>query len=202
MNCWPESRLARCARGLGVGRNPLRRRTDRVEALITLVTIILLVAAVPLATLVAGRQTDHLEVRHAQSVRAAEHQVTAVLLEPAPATGAPDPYSSVQMATVLARWQPPGQPARTGQVPAPAGTQAGRTVMVWVDASGTVTAAPPDHRSIVGDVYVACVATGLLSGVLVLASCQLARRALDRRRLRAWDAEWQVAGPLWSGRAS
>ena len=30
----------------------------------------------------------------------------------------------------------------------------------------------------------------------------LARRALDRRRLRAWDAAWRVTGPLWSGHRS
>jgi hypothetical protein len=27
----------------------------------------------------------------------------------------------------------------------------------------------------------------------------LARRVLDRRRLRAWDAEWRATGPMWSG---
>ena len=43
------TRLARCARGFGVGRNPLRRRTDRIEAAIILATMILLLVAVPLA---------------------------------------------------------------------------------------------------------------------------------------------------------
>ena len=52
-----EPRLARCARRLGVGRNPLRRRTDRIEAAIILATLILLLVAVPLAAIVmpAGR---------------------------------------------------------------------------------------------------------------------------------------------------
>jgi hypothetical protein len=26
----------------------------------------------------------------------------------------------------------------------------------------------------------------------------LARRALDRRRLAAWDSAWDATGPLWS----
>jgi hypothetical protein len=198
----PETRLARSARLLGAGHNPLRRRTDRIEAVIILITIVLLVVAVPLAALAAGRHADHVELRHAQALLAKEHQVTAVLLQQAPATGVPDPYSSVQMSRVQARWQPPGQPPRTGQVAAPAGTPVGRTVPVWIDASGAVTAPPPDHRSIVGDVFVASVATGLITGVLVLSACGLARRILDRRRLRAWDAEWQAAGPRWSGHAS
>jgi len=25
---------------------------------------------------------------------------------------------------------------------------------------------------------------------------------LDRRRLRAWEAEWRASGPLWSGHRS
>lgn len=202
MRRFPETHLARSARLLGAGRNPLRRRSDRIEAVIVLVTIILFVVAVPLAILAAGRQADHVALRHAQAVRAAEHQVTAVLLQQAPATGVPDPYSSVQTTVVLARWQPPGQPPRTGQVTAPAGTRAGHTVTVWIDASGALTAPPPDHRAIVGDVYVASLSTGLVASALVLGCCMLARRALNRRRMRAWDAEWQAAGPLWSGRAS
>jgi hypothetical protein len=42
--------------------------------------------------------------------------------------------------------------------------------------------------------------TCLLSWLVLLASSTLARRALDRRRLSAWDAEWRASGPLWSGR--
>ncbi len=193
------TRLARCARRLGFDRNPLRRRTDRVEAAIRLATLILLLVAVPIVTLAVSRQVDHLALRRAQAQQAAEHQVTAVLLRQAPPTGVPDPYTSIQMTLVLARWQPPGQPARSGQVLASAGTHAGRTVQVWVDASGAVTGPPPDHRVIVGDVCIAAAMTCLVTGLLVLGSSALAQRALDRRRLRAWDAGWRVTGPLWSG---
>jgi hypothetical protein len=41
--------------------------------------------------------------------------------------------------------------------------------------------------------------TCLLSWVLLAAAGMLARRALDRRRLRAWEAEWRASGPQWSG---
>ena len=56
-----------------------------------------------------------------------------------------------------------------------------------------------DHRDIVGDVFIAVIATCLVSWLVLLVSCALARRALDRRRLSAWDAEWRASGPLWSG---
>jgi hypothetical protein len=195
-------RLARCARVLGFDRNPLRRRTDRVEAAIRLATLILLLVAVPIFTLAVGRQADHLALRQAHAQQVADRQVTAVLLRQAPPTGVPDPYTSIQMTLVLARWQPAGQPARSGQVLAPAGAHAGSTVKVWVDASGAVTGPPPSPRVIAGDVCVAAITACLVAGLLVLGSSALARRALDRRRLRAWDAEWRATGPLWSGHRS
>jgi hypothetical protein len=73
-------------------------------------------------------------------------------------------------------------------------------VPVWVDASGAVTSPPPDHREIVGEVCVAVALTCLASFLLLLGSRALARRALDRRRMRGWEAEWQATGPLWTGR--
>ena len=198
-NRTPERRLARLARWLGFDRNPLRRRTDRIEAALRLVMMIMLVAAVPAAAVLAGQQADHLALNQAHTQQAKDHLVKAVLLQQAPATGVPNPYTSVQTAWVPARWQPPGLPPRTGQVLAPAGARAGTTVRTWIDASGAVTNPPFDHRDIVGEVCIAVVATCLGSWLVLLASSALARRALDRRRLNAWDAEWRASGPRWSG---
>ena len=120
----------------------------------------------------------------------------------APATGIPDPYTTVETTWVPARWQPPGQPARTGEVLAVAGARKGSTVRTWIDPSGAVTDPPLDNRVIVGDVWLAVMATLVMSGLLLLAAGALARRMLDRRRLRAWEAEWRTSGPLWSGHRS
>ena len=198
----PGTRLARCTRRLGFDRNPLRRRTDRIEAVIRLATVILLLVTVPIAAIVAGREADQLTLRQAHAQQAAEHEVTAVLLQRAQATGSPDPYTSVQLTYVLARWQPPGQPPRSGQVLAPAGTPAGATVAAWIDASGAIASPPPEHREIVGDVSIAATIASMVAILLLLESNALARRVLDRRRLNAWDAEWRATGPLWSGRRS
>jgi hypothetical protein len=194
----PYESLARLARWLGFDRNPLRRGTDRVEGALRLVMIIVVVAVVPATAVAAGRWTYHYVVHQAQAQQAVEHQVTAVLLVDAPATGPPDPYTSVQTAWVPARWKPPGQPPRTGEVLAVAGARKGSTVRTWIDASGAVTDPPLDHRVIRGDVWLAVTATLLVLGLLLLGAAGLARRMLDRRRLRAWEAEWRTSGPLWS----
>ncbi len=196
-----EGHLARLARWLGFDRNPLRRRTDRIEAVLRLVMMIVLVAVVPAAAVLAGQQADHAALNRAHAQQAADHMVNAVLLEQAPATGAPDPYTSVQTAWVPARWQPPGRAPRTGEVLALAGARKGSTVRTWIDASGAITNPPLDHRDIAGEVCVAVIATCLGSWLVLLASSALARRALDRRRLSGWDAEWRASGPLWSGHA-
>ena len=191
-----------CARRLGLDRNPLRRGTDRIEAVVRLLTLIVLVVAVPVAAVTVGRQTDHAELRQAHAQRATEHLVNAVLLEQAQATGIPAPYTSVQLTWVLARWQPPGLPARSGEVLAPAGAPKGSIVPIWVNASGTVTDPPTDDRTIVGDVCIAVTVTCIGSVLVLLGLGVLTRGALDRRRLRAWDAEWRATGPLWSGHRS
>jgi hypothetical protein len=194
--------LARLARWLGFDRNPLRRGTDRVEAVLRLVIILVAVVAVPTASVAAGRWADHYALHRAQLQRAVDHQVTAVLLTDAPASGIPNPYTNVQTSWVPARWQPPGQPTRTGEVLALAGARKGSTVRAWVDPSGAVTAPPLEHRFVVGDVWIAVMATCLVSWLLLLAAGVLVRRVLDRRRLRAWEAEWRASGPLWSGHRS
>jgi len=198
----PDRSLARLVRWLGLDRNPLRRGTDRTEAALRLVMIVLLVVAVPAAAIAAGRWADHRALHQAQAQRAASHLVTAVLLRDAPAIGIPDPYTSVPTTWVPARWQPPGQPPRSGEVLALAGAHRGSTVRTWIGPSGAVTGPPPDHRVIAGEVCFACVTTCLLSCLVLLVTWALARRALDRRRLRAWDAAWRSTGPLWRGHRS
>jgi hypothetical protein len=149
---------------------------------------------------VGGPTPDALH--RAQAERAVNHQVTAILLADAPATGIPDPYTSVQTAWVPARYQPPGQPPRTSEVLAVIGAHKGSTVQTWIDSSGAVTGPPINHRILVGDVWIAVVATCLVPWLLLLAASVIVRRMLDRWRLRAWEAEWRASGPLWSGRRS
>ena len=129
----------------------------------------------------------------------AEHKVTAVLLQGVAAADTPDPYSELQMTMVAARWQPPGQAPRFGQVPAPAGARAGSTETIWIDASGGV-ASGPEAGLADSAVCVAVVNTWLAAGLILLLFNGLARHFLERRRMSDWDAEWQATGPLWSGR--
>jgi len=194
----PETRRARWARWLGLDRNPLRRTVDRVETAVRLMTVVLLVTAVPAVALLAGRTADHYFLRQAHAQQASSRQVTATLTQNAPASGAADPYTSVQTTWAPARWTAPGGRARSGQVLVVAGASAGSTVRVWVNAAGAITDPPADRKDVLAEVAVTVMVTGI-AGILVLLGAEaLAYRSLNRRRFAAWDAEWRATGPLWT----
>ena len=194
------SRWAWCVRWLGLDHNPLRRPADRIEAALRVAVLLLILITVPMATLIAGRAADHIFLRDAQAQQASRHHVSAVLTQPGPASGsAIDPYVTVQDTWAPARWTAPDGTARSGQVFVPAGMRKGSTVPVWVNASGAITDPPAGHRDVMAEVSAFVMVTGMVLIVVLLSGLSLARRALDRRRLRAWDAEWRSTGPLWTG---
>lgn len=195
------TRRARCTRWLGLDRNPLRRRSDRIEVVLRLAFLILLAAAVPLVTIMTGRAVGHLAIREARAARASDQLVTAVLTEAAPKAGQ-DPYSSVQTTSVPARWTAPDGSPRSGMVLASYGAAKGSTVQTWIDRSGEATSPPPTQTDIDGDVSIAVALTAMVLTVTLLGAHVLARHALDRRRFSAWDAEWRSIGPYWTGHRS
>jgi hypothetical protein len=196
------ARRTRYARWLGLDHNPLRRRADRLEVTLRLVIVILILAGVPLASTSVGLAVDQAVIRQSQAERAADHLVRAALTRAAPAHGSPDPYSGIQTAWVLARWVAANGTIHFGQVLARAGSAKGSTVAIWITAAGAATDPPTTRGEIVSDVFIASTSTGLLLIVTLVGLQVLGQYALDRRRMRAWDAEWRATGPRWTGHYS
>ena len=102
------------------------------------------------------------------------------------------------MARVPARWIGPDGRYRFGQVSAALGTQAGQTVLVWVDASGRATG-PPLLRSQLVSRKLSAEALGPAAlAILLLGLACLVRWLLNRRRLKAWEMAWTTIGPRWT----
>lgn len=180
-------RLARFVRLLGVGRNPLRRRSDRVEGLVLAVAVLVCLAAVPAGIAVGLGVTAH-GYRTASRLAATGHPATAVLRAdvPTPPDGA---LASDQ--PVPARWSTAGQ-ARTGTITAPQGLRRGDTVTIRLDAAGRPVPAPEPRDRIVVDGVGSGLAV-LFGSVAVALLCTVATRGLlNRRRLAAWAAEWSA----------
>jgi hypothetical protein len=186
----------RVGRRLGTDHNPLRRRSDLIEAWLLPAVIAAFVALGPLAAGAASAWV-HAGNAAARQAQRSWHRVPAVLLAAAPGPMMSDNGANSWVTWTPARWTAGGRP-HSGKVPAAAGTRAGATVPVWVDRAGNVQT-PPLTADQVRD-RVAVAASLALAALAVLLACLAAgvRRVLDRRRLAAWEAAWLSAGPLWS----
>jgi len=192
-------RVGRIARRLGVDRNPLRRRSDRTEAWLTMILVLVILVLGPQAALHAAGTVYQNAVRASEWDLTHRFTVKAVLMKDA---GQKDPsYSDAYTVetTVPAQWVAPNGSQRSGPVLAPVGQHAGSTVAIWIDQHGVVTGSPVRHHPSAD-----ALAAGMLAvfGVLVGAGIVLLlmRRRLDKGRMNDWQTEWMFVEPGWSGR--
>jgi hypothetical protein len=190
-----STRPGRLLRGLRLDRNPLRRGSDRVETAMLGVLLAAFLVGAPFAAHAAGSWTYATSAREAQAQQAALHQVPAILLQATAPWGI-----SEGGAEANARWRAPDGQVRTGQIFVPSVAPAGSTVVVWVNQAGKLTDSPLQHSQVTGRAVMARVLAVAVLAVTLIIVGWAARRALDRYRLAAWDAEWLATGPRWSPR--
>ncbi len=189
--------MARLARGLWPDHNPLRRAADRAEAALVGLIAVAFLAGSPAAAFAAwhwayaaGKHVERLE-------RADRHKVPAVLLQRVPVPSY-TPYGAVTP-PVRARWTAPDGTRMTGLVNAVAGG-AGTKITLWTDESGHPVSAPLPQGQVVHQAALGAAAGPVVLGVVLFIAWALARGALNRRRLAAWDADWRATGPIWTSR--
>lgn len=189
--------LGRFVRERRFDRNPLRRLTDRIETTVLAVLVIVFLAGTPFVALAAGAWVHGVAHRAQVSQQASRFQVPAVVLT----AGVPNAAGKELANQAQARWRAPDGREVTGEVPVTADTPVGATIQVWTDRSGNVTSAPL-LDSQVAEQAVLGEALGVVGSACVLTlTGALALRALNKRRMADWDADWQVTGPRWTTRA-
>lgn len=194
----PTTTWTRLTRRLGLDRNPLRRRSDMIEAWLLPAAIAVFLALGPLLVGTTSAWT-HAENAAAQQAQHSWHRVSAVLLEAVPGPMMSDNGANVWVAWAPARWIAGGR-AHVGPVPAPAGASAGAAVPVWLDRAGRVQT-PPLTAGQVRDRVILAALVGLTALLAILAGLTLIGRwLLDRRRLAGWGSAWLTVGPHWSRR--
>jgi hypothetical protein len=192
--------VAALARRAGLDANPLRRGSDRAEAWLRIGLVLIFLIGSPLAAIGLGKLTSAASASAARAQAASERQVPAVLVDKV-ARAADDPlYGSAGFVWARARWTAPDGLQRTGQVPAPVGSQAGRRVTIWVDWSGQLVYPPIGQSQIASRVIAVVALTPAAVGIVLLFALWLARSVLDRRRLADWAAEWSAVEPQWTKR--
>ncbi|MFD4525736.1 hypothetical protein ACFWP7_17760 [Streptomyces sp. NPDC058470] len=175
-------------------RNPLRRRSDALEAWVVLVAWALTVFGGVLSGLAAAQSVEHGLARQ----RAEWHSVPAQLM--ADATESTRTESGADRVWAKVRWTAPDGSARTGQARVDTGTTEGTPVTVWTDPEGRLVTRP----ATASQAQLRASMVGVLIGLSVAAGpfvCgQLVRGRLERRRMDQWDEEWERFGPIWGRR--
>ena len=199
-HCWLAILRIRAARYAGLDRNPLCRRCDRVEAWLTLTLTAALLVAGPLLAWQTGRRAYDDVVRASTAVCRQCFLADAILDKDALG---PPPISQsipVQLPSVPAHWRSIDGSLRTGEVVPNVPSAAGSSVKVWIDTGGNLIARPPGEADAIDK--------GLHTGLIVLVGLgcatalvrSAARRLLLHRQMAAWQLEWAVVEPHWSGR--
>ncbi|MGY1708825.1 hypothetical protein ACI8AC_04875 [Geodermatophilus sp. SYSU D00758] len=186
----------RARRRLGLGRRPLRRGSDRAEAVSWVLLALLVLLSVPVG-LTAGTLV------HEQMRTVAEEQARDRLAVTAVATQ--DATARVDSAyggrlLVAAEWTAPdGRPA-AGDVPAPGAVRAGDRLTVWLTADGEPSGPPMSAWETTRSAVV-LTALGWVATVAVLVVVHaVVLWLVDRHRDRTWTREWAAVEPGWSRR--
>ncbi|WP_329213694.1 hypothetical protein OG352_02135 [Streptomyces sp. NBC_01485] len=181
-------------------RNPLRRRSDVVEAWTALVVAALLLVAVPAAGVLVGRWAHADAQAVATQQRAERHRVRAEVVGQVPETLPSADGVRERTYRVTVRWTPSGEKARTATARVPEGTHRGDRVDVWLDARGRGVA-PPTSGTLVWQhtVTMATCAAGGTAAVVLLGHA-VVRRVAMRHRLDEWEREWALTEPQWTRR--
>jgi hypothetical protein len=187
-------------RGWRWRRNPLRRRSDVIEAWTALIVAVLLGLGAPLAGALAGWWA-HGEARGvAAQQRAERHRVRAEVVgrmpggTPSLQGGRPHAYR------VDVRWKDATGATRTTNARVPADARQGETVTLWFDDSGKNVPPPPDDTAVwQHTVTVGLTAAGGAVAVVLLAHT-VVRRVSTGHRLAEWEREWARTEPEWTRR--
>ncbi|MFB7241333.1 hypothetical protein CW362_17210 [Streptomyces populi] len=182
--------------------NPLRRRSDVVEAWWALAVGVLMLVGAPLAGAGAAWWAYDGAQAHAAARRAAQHHVRAVLVEDAPATVPSRPGGGRRSLSAPVRWTGTDGTARTGLVRVPAGLRRGTRIDVWTDARGTIVRPAPSSSMILQQALALGVFTAAGAAFAVSVAHLCVRRALMRRRLAQWERDWARTEPDWTRRTA
>ncbi|MES4908784.1 MULTISPECIES: hypothetical protein [unclassified Streptomyces] len=177
-------------------RNPLKRRSDVVEAWVALVAGLVMVVG----GTAAGVATSAAVEAPLLAQRAERHPVPARLLEDAPvgAPGADGGRADRVPATV--RWKAPDGTVHTGTAQVREGGAAGTSTVVWIDGRGRLVHAPltPQEAESRAALTGVTAATGVC--LVTLAGRRVVRWRLDRSRAAQWERAWAEVEPRWSSR--
>ncbi|MDG9717274.1 hypothetical protein [Streptomyces sp. DH24] len=183
-------------------RNPLRRRTDRIQGWIGLAVLLVVLSVAPAAACLAGDAAHRHYAAIAQLQSLTRQYTTAVLVHDAPRH--PEPGSAEEKKTryeATVRFTGPDGRPRTARTEVRPGLPAGSGVPVWVGPDGHLTDPPLTAVQVRGRSKGWAVIAVLTVGVTGAVINAVAGLVLRRRNLAAWEAAWAETAPRWTSRS-
>lgn len=181
--------------------NALCRATDRREAWVALVALLLLVLVAPAVGWYCGSRVDDALRDAVRAQRAERRLTTAVVVRQAPRHFVGDPEISTErraQTPVVARWRAPDGTAHTATVTTPSrDTAAGARVSVWTDLSGDPAPRPLDSPTAHTHAALAGLGATMMSVLVIEGGRRLIVGRMVQRRYARLDRAWAKAGPDW-----
>lgn len=185
----------RFLRGRIPDRNPLRRRTDRVETAILAGLLAVMCVTAPFLAVAASGWENAASLRELHVQQATSHQVKATVQGDVQHAGG---YPFIITEGYL-RWTTPDGRTITELLRVPVGAEAGTVIPLWINQAGEPFA-PLLRTQIPGrDALAAAIAVTSLVTVALTVGLAV-RHTLNRRRLSAWAVDWMVTEPRWNTR--
>ncbi|MEU4152858.1 hypothetical protein [Streptomyces sp. NPDC026659] len=182
--------------------SPLRRPTDRAEAWVCLVALLLIGAAAPAIGWLTGAAAQDSLRRSVAEQRHTRQRVPATVLRRMayhpPETDPDDGSAYTVRSRVLAQWSAPDGTRRHGAVLT--GLQSPHRddrFMIWTDGQGRMTTRPLDPATADAHAVLAGFGAALLAAALVETARRLVLWRMVRRRYARWDQAWERVGPDW-----
>ncbi|MFJ6084676.1 hypothetical protein ACIQI8_25055 [Streptomyces sp. NPDC092369] len=175
-------------------RNPLRRRSDVVEAWILLAACVVATVGAVLAGVVGTQFAERALARD----RAGRTPVAAVLVKIVPG-GTRDVVTGIRhdRAVGSVRWTDTGGTVRTGLTAVRPDTEPGSPVPAWTDGRGRLVSAPVNAAEASARAALSGACAALVTGSAVLVGGHLIRLRVQRRATERWGVEWERVGRHW-----
>ncbi|WP_255947543.1 Rv1733c family protein [Streptomyces odontomachi] len=182
--------------------NPLRRKTDLLEAWVSLATAVLIAVAAPVAGVLTGTLSENALLRTVHQQQQERHEVTATVMRTI-RQSPPDPDPETVPARdarsqVIAGWRAPDGTRHHGTVTTVLQTpHRGEKFTIWTDVHGTVVARPLDRISAMTHAILAGIGASAVLAVSLDGVRRLVMWRIVRRRYARWDRAWEKTGPDW-----
>ncbi|SDZ17504.1 hypothetical protein SAMN05216215_105013 [Saccharopolyspora shandongensis] len=179
-----------------LGRNPLRRRLDRVAAIAILALLAAAVLMVPAA--IAAGKASYASAAGAAAVAAATGRPVEAVVTGTPEAhviGGPENHSVTYSAEVS--WIGADGNGYMDTTAVPPRTVLGSKIWVWVDRAEHITVAPPSESQLRASAVGFTVGIMVTGQLLCAVSIWGVRKIADACAVRAWSREWASVEAKW-----